>query len=397
MIQHLPPQSALQKVSPELMAKFEKAQRSLPEAVFQSAYDLCAAACGSLEVQPRFLAALRETPLFPFANSTKAELVGVLSTLAAKVGMPPEVRPTILSEVADRIQLLRGFEAPDRVVDSVVDKVLAAAQRFPRTKGDIECGKNPGDVLDPFIVVAAQVLLYEDAFGQAIQGLEAHKALMMIEDLVGHLHEDVIGAMRGNVRVPEPRGVDQERMHPLTNPCPGADIAQPPWSANRRLRFYQVKSKTGSAKGGDGKRLGDQLNLLRRTYGGDTYYLALIGKTLRGHRSMAGVLGASPKTIVAVGEAAFVELTGSPNGSELLLRIYQVAFRRAAAKDRYSLTAAAKGIAEEFRRMAGGSDADFLLALLDDVTKGPATHQVSTLFLQQRAKPAKSAQKRKVG
>ena len=112
---------------------------------------------------------------------------------------------------------------------------------------------------------------------------------------------------------------------------------------------------------------------------------------------MAGVLGASPKTIVAVGEAAFVELTGSPNGSELLLRIYQVAFRRAAAKDRYSLTAAAKGIAEEFRRMAGGSDADFLLALLDDVTKGPATHQVSTLFLQQRAKPAKSAQKRKVG
>jgi len=29
-----------------------------------------------------------------------------------------------------------------------------------------------------------------------------HKVLMMIEGLLGHLHEDVLGAMRGNVRVP---------------------------------------------------------------------------------------------------------------------------------------------------------------------------------------------------
>lgn len=395
MISHLSPASAIHKVSPELLVQFERAQQTLPEAVFKSAYDLFAAACEPLKVQPGFLQNLRRQPLFPLANSSKAELLKVLGSHAAKAGMPPEARPTILAELADRIQLLRAFDDPDRVVDSVVQKVADAMRRFPRTKGDIECGKNPGDVLDPFIVAAAQVLLYEDAFNQAIQGLAAHKALMMIEDLVGHLHEDVIGAMRGNIRVPEPRGTDQEKMHPVTNPFPGADIAQPPWSGSRRLRFYQVKSKTGSAKGGDGKRLGEQLKLLRKTYGGDTYYLALIGNTLKGHRSMAGVLGASRNTIVAVGEAAFVELTGSPNGAELLLRVYQVAFRRAAEKQRYSLRAAAKAIADEFRAAASLEDADFLVTLLHDVTKGPAAVQVSTLFLQARSK-AKRAHARKL-
>ena len=386
MIKYLSPASAIHSVNPYLLARLEQAQKTLPEATFKSAYDLFAAACESLKMQPGFLQRLRQQSLFPLANSSKAELLQILATYADKAGMPPEARSTMLGELADRIQLVRAFDDPDRVVDSVVEKVAEAMQRFPRTKADIECGKNPGDVLDPFIVVAAQVLLYEDAFGEAIQGLAAHKALMMIEDLVGHLHEDVIGAMRGNVRVPEPRGADQEKIHPVTNPFPGADIMQPPWSDKRRLRFYQVKSKTGSAKGGDGKRLGDQLNLLRKTYAGDTFYLALIGNTLKGHRSMAGVLGASPSTIVAVGEAAFVELTGSPTGAELLLRVYQAAFRRAAGKQKYSLRAAAKAIAGSFRAAASLEDGDFLITLLRDVTNGPAANQVSTLFLQARNK-----------
>jgi hypothetical protein len=41
-------------------------------------------------------------------------------------------------------------------------------------------------------------------FGITLTASVSHKALMMIEDLIGHLHEDVLGQMRGNVRAPEP-------------------------------------------------------------------------------------------------------------------------------------------------------------------------------------------------
>ena len=116
---------------------------------------------------------------------------------------------------------------------------------------------------------------------------------------------------------PEPRGVDQETLDPATNPFPGADIVQPPLATGRPLRFHQVKSKTGSAKGGDGRRLGLQLRELTRLYGGEAYYDALIGNTLRGHRSMAGVLKAAPEVVVLVGEAAFRALTGSVAGPRL--------------------------------------------------------------------------------
>ena len=88
---------------------------------------------------------------------------------------------------------------------------------------------------------------------------------MMIEGLLGHLHEDVIGEMRGNVRAPEPRGGEQEEIDAAINPFPGADVVQPPGQRSEALRFHQIKSKTGSAKGGDGKRLGDQLRRLQES------------------------------------------------------------------------------------------------------------------------------------
>ena len=125
---------------------------------------------------------------------------------------------------------------------------------------------------------------------------------MMIEGLIGHLHEDVLGSMRGNVRLPEPKGSDKETLNPTTNPFPGADVLQPP-GLTRGLKLFQIKSKTGSAKGGDGKRLGDQLKSLTDIYGGQAFYAALVGNTLRGHRSMTSVQRASTDVVVLVGEA----------------------------------------------------------------------------------------------
>ena len=136
-------------------------------------------------------------------------------------------------------------------------------------------------------------------FETAIGHMVAHKALMMIEGLMGHLHEDVLGIMRGNVRVPVPQGKkNKEALDLILNPFPGADLIQPPWSESRGLRFHQIKSKTGSAKGGDGRRLGEQLARLQKLYGGQIYYHALIGNTLVGHRTRAGVEKAAKDAVV---------------------------------------------------------------------------------------------------
>ena len=221
-------------------------------------------------------------------------------------------------------------------------------------------------------------------FEGTISATVAHKVLMIIEGLLGHLHEDVIGAMRGNLRVPEPRGEDQETLNPASNPFPGADLMQPPLANGRVLRFHQVKSKTGSAKGGDGRRLGLQLTALTSLYGGEAYYDALIGNTLRGHRSMAGVRRAAPAVVVLVGEAAFRELTGSSAGPQLLLRLYQAAFDVAAKRTGYSLQSVVTGILLAFRQRAEQLGEGFLEAVLHDAVTGSATQQDSRQFVAGR-------------
>jgi hypothetical protein len=206
--------------------------------------------------------------------------------------------------------------------------------KFPRSADDLRVGSNPGDVLDPFILAANYELLSEQSLHKAVEHTASHKVLMKIEDLVGHLHETVIGEMRGNFRVPELQGSrseGKERLDPQRNPFPGADVGQVPLpSSPGSLRLFQVKSKTGSAKGGDGKRRGDQLTTLERTYGAHTFYVAIVGNTLRGHRSRGAVEKNSPNTAILVGESALNELTQSHVGAELLLRVYQRAFRSAA-------------------------------------------------------------------
>ena len=195
---------------------------------------------------------------------------------------------------------------------------------------------------------------------------------MIIEGLMGHLHEDVIGDMRGNIRAPEPRGSEQELLDHQSNPFPGSDIVQPPTREGENIRFHQVKSKTGSAKGGDAKRLGDQFHQLREYYNGEVYYDALIGNTLRGHRSLRGVLRAEPQTVVLVGEAAFRELTRSTVGPQLLLRVYQNSFHEASRRTGYRIDAMAANIISAFEERAEAAGEGFLeLILLDSIGSNP--------------------------
>lgn len=276
---------------------------------------------------------------------------------------------------------MRAFDDPDAVLGWTQGKVTEIVADFPRTAADIEVGRNPGDVLDPYILAGTQVLLFGGGFQPAIGATVAHKALMILEGLMGHLHEEVVGRMRGNMKAPEPRGENQEMYDPDLNPFPGADIIQPPQAADVPLRLHQVKSKTGTLNASGGARLAEQMRQLRMRYrGAEIYSHSLVGNTLRGHRSMGTMLRAEPDLIVTVGETAFRILTGSSNGAELLLRLYQTAFRGAARETGYNIETMAAGITETFRDKAVDAGEGFLEVMLHDVTRGPAVMQDSRLY-----------------
>ncbi len=162
------------------------------------------------------------------------------------------------------------------------------------------------------------------------------------------------------------------------NPFPGADVGQvPSLEEPERIRLFQIKSKTGSAKGGDGKRLGDQLRALEEVWGARTFYAAIVGNTLKGHRSKGAVLRASPATAVVVGRTALNELTQSKVGPELLLRVYQRAFRAAAEVVGYEFQSVVAEIAGAFEEEASEHGEDFLTAWLHQAVGGPSDDQDS--------------------
>ncbi|MBB3227838.1 hypothetical protein FHW69_002470 [Luteibacter sp. Sphag1AF] len=381
MLEFLPHDHPLNSVHNPLLKKMIDAQKSLLERSYSCAAEVFAEAADGIRLMFRVPAELAHRPVADLAALGGNELRFTCHAALLAQNFPLQAIEHHAVALAQRVQLLVAFKDPDAAIKFAHDKVMDVAKSFPRTAADIECGKNPGDVLDPYILAATQFLLYGGKFESAINATVAHKALMMIEGLMGHLHEDLIGQMRGNVRVPEPRGKDQEGFDTQSNPFPGADVIQPPLWAGHKPSFHQLKSKTGSAKGGDGKRLGDQLSHLAAYYDGDTYYHALIGNTLRGHRSMAGVLRASPKTVVLVGQAAFNVLTRTQFGPELLLRVYQSAFSSAASAAHYNIDRQSEQIVEAFSANASVRGITRLEGILSDTMRGDPTAQDSRLYV----------------
>lgn len=377
---HVPPKHPLNQLDHELQARFIQAQENLVEAEFCNSGEFLRRVFDDLKLKLKVPAAKSDQPVGTIADLDYKSLVVFFSGLLRASGVPEQANRRQTAGLAHRAQLLRAFSDPDRIVGETVGKVSQIVAGFPRTAENIQRGRNPGDVLDPYILAASQQLVYGGDLQETFTATVAHKILMMIEGLLGHLHEDVIGAMRGNLRAPEPRGDDQETLNPQTNPFPGADIVQPPLGKKRPLRFHQVKSKTGSAKGGDGRRLGLQLLELQRLYGGEIFYDALIGNTLRGHRSMAGVLRAAPSVVVLVGEAAFTALTGSSVGPELLLRLYQAAFDVAAQQSGYRIQDVVEAVYTTFRQRASEAGETFLDTILRDAISGSPVEQDSRLF-----------------
>lgn len=380
MIKHVPKENPMHKLSSSFIAKIKRAQNDDFASAFPDAKRFIEAVLDQLRISATVPSNLAGVNASKFSDRSYADFVRYFSEFLSKQNYPSQATGRTAASLATRAMLLRAFSAPDDTVAYVKNKILTVIGTFPKTASDIEVGRNKGDVLDPFILAATQYLLYRGEFDGAVSATVSHKALMIIEGLMGHLHEDVLGLMRGNVRVPEPRGKDQEAFNYKTNPFPGADLIQPPVSADQKLRVHQIKSKTGSAKGGDGKRLGDQLKFLSEHYDAEIFYDALVGNTLVGHRSKTGVEKAAPAVRVLVGQAAFKHLTGSEHGAGLLLRLYQEAFLSAAESAGYSINEVTEGIVEYFKVRSEAAGETFLDTILFASTGGRVEEQDSYYF-----------------
>lgn len=388
LVEFLPANHAIQRVGVQLRRSLILAQRSVIAREFGHAGAFAEKVCQELRLDLRLPARLTDQQVHEVADLPFAELIELWTDILRENEVPDAAVAGHSSNLAHWTQLLRAFSDPQAVLQWAQEKVIAVTSVFPTQASDIERGRNPGDVLDPYILAATQMLLYRGDFQQAIGATVAHKALMSLEGLMGHMHEEVLGRMRGNIKNPEPRGPNQELYDPDLNPFPGADIIQPPSEAGQPLRLHQVKSKTGSMNASGGARLAEQMRLLRMRYqGAEIFSHSIVGNTLRGHRSMGGMRNIEPALIVTVGDVSLGILTSSPNGAELLLRLYQNAFQLAADHTGYSIEEMAAGITETFRERAEEAGEGFMEMLLHDVMRGDPAQQDSRTIRNVRGRP----------
>jgi hypothetical protein len=354
-----------------MRAEFVRAQQSVLDIAFPNAASFCERVLGDLKLSIGLPREMADQPAAAVADLELADLIALFEGILKSDGIPGSARHMHAENLARRAQLVRAFDRPDAVLEWVTTKVIQIVEDLPKTASDIEVGRNPGDVLDPYLLAANQALLCEGDFRQAISATVTHKALMILEGLMGHLHEEVIGQMRGNVRNPEPRADNAEMLDLTFNPFPGADVVQPPVFNGDCLRLHQIKSKTGTLNSSGGKRLAEQMRQLRMAYpGAELYSHSLVGNTLRGHRSMGGMLRVEPNLIVQVGQASFKVLTGSESGAELLVRVYQAAFELAAEQTGYSVENMTRVIVQTFIERAESEGEGFLESVVHQSTQG---------------------------
>jgi hypothetical protein len=352
---------------------------------FPDALSFCARILDDLKLNIQLPQGLSDRPVTDISDLTLADSQEFWIGPLLAAGTPESAAVLHKFNLAQRSQLVRAFEDPDAALEWATTKVIAITSDFPRTAAHMEVGRNKGDVLDPYILAATQTLLYDGDQRKAIGATVAHKALMILEGLLGHLHEEVVGRMRGNLKAPEPRGENQELFDAELNPFPGTDIVQPPTEPDIPLRLHQVKAKTGTLNSSGGARLAEQMRLLLMRYrGAEVYSHSLVGSTLSGHRSMGGMLRLEPNLIVTVGETAFRILTGSTIGPELLLRLYQNAFLKAARETGYNIDIMAASITETFKSRAEAEGEGFLELLLHRATRGDPNQQDSRSYMGAR-------------
>jgi hypothetical protein len=220
MIAHVPKNNPIHTVGEQHRTAITAAQASVLDKQFRTAGEFWNTIGEHLKVKLALPTALQEQlPRAVFDKPAKTLANEFASILRNQLPAGAVVDRSI--ELAHRAQLVLAFHDPDAEIQAVTKRVREVVKDFPREPAHLMRGKNPGDVADPY-ALAAQLLLCGGTFGRAVETAVAHKAMMIVEGLLGHLHEDVLGAMRGNVRTTEPRKRkgkgSADALDPTTNP-----------------------------------------------------------------------------------------------------------------------------------------------------------------------------------
>ena len=193
--------------------------------------------------------------------------------------------------------------------------------------------------------------------------------------------------MRVNVRNPEPRVDNAEVLDFNFNPFPGGDVVPPPLFEGDCLRLHQIKSKTGTLNIIGGKRLAEQMRQIRMDFpGAEIYFHASVDKTLRGHRSMGGMLRVEPSLIVQFSQASFRVLTESESGAALLVRVYQAAVELAAEQTGHSVENMTRAIVQTFIERAEAEGEGCLESGVHQSTRGDAANLDSRSYTGGRSR-----------
>lgn len=308
-------------------------------------------------------------------------LLGAIKSVI--VSLPPEKRENASRRFLKHAKRLMVFKDLDELRKALRPLIARNIKEMPRNLTELEISGGGRDILDPFIVAFDLHLLSRGSVDQLLRNLLAHKCLMKMEDLIGHMHEEALGRAAGKERIPEPEGIispdgkrDKETWHPTKNPYPGADARL------GHKEFHQIKNKTGSAKGSDGEKLGRQFKQLAEKYpGSQRYYTSMLGKTLAGHRSMGAFLRKDPQAEVLVGLAAFQQLGGHRDTPKIVLDLYREIFEEVARDLHFDFQKILDGIVAEWKAKHGDRDAAHKM-LIDVIVPDDPSAQSSRTYGQ---------------
>jgi hypothetical protein len=248
-------------------------------------------------------------------------------------------------------------------VDEIFSRVIS---NLPRDLSDI-LALEDRDIIDPYMVAFASRLLHEGNVTDLLEDLIVHKCMMKLEDLIGNVHEEALGRAGDGEVLPEPSGKDnKEDFHPDLNPAPGAD-AHVDFE-----EFYQVKNKTGSAKGSDGEKLARQFLKIKDNYEPcSRYYVSVVGKTLKGHRSMGAFLRKDEEAEVFVGLAT-LQLMGHHRETPLiLLELYLDRFEKVLEVEDYDIDNVISDMTKKWKEKHGEGDPVKQLLLATSLPEHP--------------------------
>lgn len=283
-------------------------------------------------------------------HASAAELESALQ------GSPKEIERQRV--IIQRLLVWEDIDEVEKTIDVIFDRVIGS---LPHNLNDIEL-LDDADLIDPFMVSFSSKLLHDGEVSSMLRGLVIHKCMMKLEDMIGNLHQETLARAAGGDRVAEPQGVivdgaggkkrrDKDTLHPTLNPYPGADARK------GQVEFYQIKNKTGSAKGSDGEKLGRQFLQLKKEYPvAKRFYVSIIGKTLKGHRSKGGFLKTDGDAEVLVGLTAIQQLGGHRDTPDILLDLYLERFAAAMVRNKYDLNGVLEGMVAEWKNKHGNGD-----------------------------------------